>query len=127
MKQILLLISFTLLVGCAQPVSSNVPSMNSLSLKLAQYDDENQVIKKIGYSPTKVELSSCGPARDIPCRIMYYKWGGKTLMIILVKSSVVTSFKVSIDQLPKDPNLINSSNANIDYMWLVQSWSIFDF
>jgi hypothetical protein len=125
MKQIWLLLFSVALSGCAQSVSENVPSINSLSLRLAQHDSEDQVIKKLGYSPTKVEFSACGPANNIPCRIMYYEWGGKTLMVILVSNRVLKSFKVPFDQLPKDPNLLNSTHAHFESRWMVGNWSVF--
>ena len=118
-----------LLMGCAQTSNrgSELPSLNSVSLRLQPNDTEDQVIKKIGYSPNKVEFSGCGPTHSTPCKIFQYKWGGKTLYIILVSNRVVTSIKVPQDQLPLDPSQLNSSHANIENIWMVASWNVFDF
>lgn len=128
MKRLIFLISASLM-GCVQSSANReyVPSVNDLSLRMEQNDTEEQVIKKIGYPPTKIEISGCGAALSLQCKNYYYKRDGKTLFIIFFKTRVITSLRLPIDQLPKDESQVNSKHANIEEMWLVNSWRVFNF
>lgn len=88
MRRAIVIIS-VLLMGCAggnDQVKYSGPSASEISLRLDQGLSEQQVINKIGYSPSKAEITGCGPTRSTPCKVFYYNFSsGDTLFIYFYK------------------------------------------